>query len=430
MQYKTNAVDSLYNRIMWMRRNKNARTLLVILGVALFLGAVGLVSYQVSNKVHRAERLLTDVMAAKALFIEGINPYSSAAVQLRDVYAQVSAVPEARQVTFNNPLYSLFLDLPFLLIEDFSAIRTIWFAISLIGVIYLVMLSRSITGWRSHPIVVLGSVLFGVLWSQFALTTLIGMKTIITALLVCGFFNAVKERHYEWAGVLLGLTSIQPYITIALGLYVFIWSIRERHFQIIIWQWITLLLLYGLGALIRPQWLVDYLRVLFTPSTELFTLSRLVGDILPAAGVRVSIIISVIAGFILLMEWFIGPRKSFDRFLWTGSLTLALTPLLGGLTEPSSYLVLILGISLALKLLNERWPFKGNIFSILFILIFLVGGWLLLYPNIDQRLIHLHGYFFFAPILTAIMLYWVRWWAMDKPRVWYDSALSDKIKLN
>lgn len=409
---------------MWSKRNRNLRTLANAVIILFILSIVGFASLKASEALPRGERLLTNVMAAKALFIDGVNPYSPLAEQLRDIYAQVSKVPQATNLRFNEPVFSLFLDLPYLLINDFSVIRTIWFGISVFMLIAIVFLVVNMLNWRITTFRWIGLLAFALIWSHSALATMIGMKTIFTTLIISTFFNAVKERHYEWAGVLLGLTAIQPYITVALGLFVLIWAIRARHMKVILWQFITLVFLWGIAALIRPQWLVDYIRVLFSTDSGFFTLSHLVRSLLPAAGVRVSIILSVIAGFTLILEWVLTSPRSFDRFLWAGNLTLALTPFLGGLTEPSSYLVLIPAIIFSLKLLSERWPVKGNWFGALFLLIFLVAGWMFLLPKMDQALVEMKSLFFFTPIMVTIMLYWVRWWATDKPRVWYDTAMG------
>lgn len=84
------------------------------------------------------------------------------------------------------------------------------------------------------------------------------------------------------------------------------------------------------------------------------------------------------------------------------------------------FLVSFPAIIYAMSLWNERWP-RTSIALITVVVILLFGGiWLMYLTQAEKAVSTISGLYFAQPFLVTIMLYWVRWWAIRKPNVWFD----------
>ena len=123
---------------------------------------------------------------------------------------------------------------------------------------------------------------------------------------------------------------------------------------------------------------------------------------------------------VLSLEWHAVRHKNFRHFLWTVSLTLAVTPLFGVPTEPAGYVFLALPLTLVLSLAAERWrwPMSGGLLLLVF-----AGLWAWVWHlSALNAAAQLRTVLFFAsPVFLLLCLYWVRWWAIRPPRTWLDT---------
>jgi hypothetical protein len=132
-------------------------------------------------------------------------------------------------------------------------------------------------------------------------------------------------------------------------------------------------------------------------------------------------IVAIVLAIILLIEWLGAIHAHFRRVLWTASLSLAMTPLIGFAIFPSNHVVLILPFILILTLVWERWQRRRVLFSVLILLLVLVipfGLYLrsvYIYDALINNLIAI-----LPPIAATIGLYWMRWWMLRSPRTWFD----------
>ena len=127
---------------------------------------------------------------------------------------------------------------------------------------------------------------------------------------------------------------------------------------------------------------------------------------------------------VLFLEWRAVRRKDFRHFLWTASLTLAVTPLLGIPTHPHLYLILFLPLILIVAVSAERW-FRPRrwLAGVLLVLIF-AGSWALIFHlSRLASLEPLRAILALAlPFLLLVGLYWMRWWAIRPPRTWIETS--------
>jgi hypothetical protein len=144
----------------------------------------------------------------------------------------------------------------------------------------------------------------------------------------------------------------------------------------------------------------------------------------PVVGPRFGWLLTGVLLVILFIESRNVRHKDFRHFLWTSSIILAITPLIGFPVIPQSYTLLFFPLILFLSILAERWSRPGRWGVAAFVLIaillgfwgitaglFLVGS----YAALSQVLALLF------PFLLVVGLYWMRWWAVRPPRTWSDS---------
>ena len=107
--------------------------------------------------------------------------------------------------------------------------------------------------------------------------------------------------------------------------------------------------------------------------------------------------------------------------VWTASLSLAATPLIGLAIFPPNHTVLLLPFVLILALVWERWRRRRAWLSVLILLLALAipfGLYLrsvYIYDPLVNDLIAV-----LPPIAAIIGLYWMRWWVIRSPRPWFD----------
>lgn len=403
-----------------IRRSPISTIILLIVSISLLTAALVWGNYRLAQANPGGEHFLVDWFSARSLFIDGVNPYSETARENMQAFAKTEQVKLAEDARFDAPLYSAFFSLPFALIKDYPLARAVWMTVLEALMVGIVLMSISLARWKIRPTYVGLLILFALFWFHGLYPILSGSTVVVATLIVASVFLAVRERQYEFAGVLLGLATIQPHATALFILFVLYWSLRYRKGKIVIWFFASVLLFSAMAALIRPQWFLDYLRILVQPTTSLQTITQVFQSFLPAAGLRVGLILLWLTGIILFIEWFISKKEDFNSFYWTGLLTLALSPWIGLRTEPVMFLVSFPAIVYAMSLWNERWP-RTSVALITVVVILLFGGiWLMYLTQAEKAVAAISGLYFAQPFLVTVMLYWVRWWAIRKPNVWFD----------
>lgn len=403
-----------------IRRSPISTIIILIVSISLLTAALVWGNYRLAQANPGGEHFLVDWFSARSLFIDGVNPYSETAQENMQAFAKTEQVKLTDDARFDAPLYSAFITLPLAVINDYPLARAVWMTVLEALMVGIVLMSLSLARWKLRPIYVGLLILFALFWFHGFYPILSGSTVVVATLIVASVFLAVRERQYEFAGVLLGLATIQLHATALFILFVLYWSLRYRKGKIVVWFFASVLLLSAMAALIRPQWFLDYLRVLVQPTNSLQTITQVFKSFLPAAGLRVGLILLWLTGIILFIEWFVSKKEDFNSFYWTGLLTLALSPWIGLRTEPVMFLVSFPAIIYAMSLWNERWP-RTSIALITVVVILLFGGiWLMYLTQAEKAVSTISGLYFAQPFLVTIMLYWVRWWAIRKPNVWFD----------
>ena len=122
----------------------------------------------------------------------------------------------------------------------------------------------------------------------------------------------------------------------------------------------------------------------------------------------------------MLLEWILAWGKDERWFRWTALMTVVITNLVGYRTATTNYMMMLPALFLAFSLWEQRWKTGGRVAVWVSLILLGFGLWPMhlatVQGNQEQAIMYLP-----FPFLCLIGLCWVRWWAINPPRV----ALQD-----
>ncbi len=366
-------------------------------------------------------------LGARTFLQYGNSPYEEPAAQRAQLlYYGHPAEAEQDQLRLSVPFPIELFYFPFALITDYALARGLWMTFLEIALALIAFLSLSLTGWKPPRTLLPIFILFVVLWPHAWLPLLSGSTVIFTTLFLVGGLLVLRAERDEVAGVLLLLSAFQP---LASGIFVLLilwWVLYHRRWRVLWGALMILGLLLVAAFIFLPGWFLPFLRALLAEYRQgnFFIPGAVFAGWWPAIGEKLGWALTAILVVVLFLEWRAMRGKDFRHFLWTASLTLTATPLLGVPAHPGLYVVLFFPLTLFLSTVAERWsrPRHWGLAGILLVLIF-AGSWALVYylTGLDSLAPLRAALIFGLPFLLLVGLYWVRWWAIRPPRTWYES---------
>jgi hypothetical protein len=208
-------------------------------------------------------------------------------------------------------------------------------------------------------------------------------------------------------------------------LFILVFVFANRRWNVLAGFGMSLFILMIVSFLVNPGWGLPYIRAVLSDWYRGVNLSfgYILSTWFPDSRFSIGGIISIILGIILFLEWLGSVEAHFRRVVWTASLSLAATPLIGFAIFPSNHVVLILPFILILALAWERWRRRRVLSTLLILLLALFipfGSYL--------QTVYVYNPFYsellaVLPPLAAILgLYWMRWWVLRSPRTWIDQV--------
>ncbi len=366
-------------------------------------------------------------LAARTFLQYGDNPYSDAATQRAQViyYGRLAAQGED-QLRLSVPFPVELFYFPFALVTDYTLARGLWMTCLEIALVALALLSLRLTGWKPARILLPVILIFSVLWVYGFLPLAASRAVIFVALSIVGLLLALRDERDELAGALLVIPFFKPDIAGLLVLFIFWWIIYHHRGRILAGFLMTLAILLAMSFFILLDWFMPFIGGLasFITYHSALTPAGLLGSWLPVFGPRLGWALTGLLLVVLFVEWRGVRRKDFRHFLWTTSLTLAATPLLGIPVIPQDYVLLFFPLVLFLSILAERWSSPGRwgvagfvLLAIFFCIWLITAG--LFCSGAFSALTGVLSLVF--PALLVLGLYWMRWWAVHPPRTWSES---------
>ena len=358
-----------------------------------------------------------------------VGPYSTEVAQRTQelVYERRAFATEYGYV-LNDPFFILLLYMPLALIGDFAVARGIWMLLAESALVGTVLVSLNLSEWQPPRWLYAALLLFG-LFQYFSLSTLVtAAPAVLLAFLYLCILLALRSFSDELAGALLALVAYQWEVGGLFFLFILFFVFANRRWEVLAGFGMALFVLLAVSFLTDSGWGLPYIRAVLSDWYRGASLT--VGSILsrwfPDITLPLGTIVRVILGIVLFIEWVGAVDAHFRRVVWTASLSLAATPLMGFAIFPSNHVVLILPFILILALVWERWQrYRTLRMILLFLLVLLVpfamyARVVTVYDPLVNDLIAV-----LPPVAAILGLYWMRWWVLRSPRIWFD-RLGDR----
>ncbi len=361
---------------------------------------------------------------ARAFWIEKIEPYGSEiAERTQEVAYGRPAFSSEYGYVLNDPFYLVLLYTPLALFSDFALARGIWMLLSEIALVGIILLAFNLAEWQPPRWLYALLLIFGV-FSYFSLNALAtGTPTILLMFLYLWILVALRSHSDELAGVLLPLIAYQWEVGGLFFLFILLFVIANRRWNVLAGFAMSLLVLLVVSFLVYPGWWLPYIRAVLSDWYRgvRLTFGHMLSLWFPDAKFSIGGVVSIILEIVLFIEWLGTLGSHFRRVVWTASLSLAVMPLIGLALFPTNQVVLLLPLVLILALAWERWQRQRVLLSILILFLAIVvpfGLYLRAVYIYDPLVTDLMS--ILPPIAAIVGLYWMRWWVLHSPRVWYD----------
>ena len=409
-------------------------------------------------RVPGGEWLFMRWSGARAFLIEGIEPYSTTiAERVQEVAYGRPAFSSEYAYVLNDPFYIVLLYTPLAILPEFASLlfpslasvdfapsRGIWMLCSEVALIGIVVLSLRLTEWEPPRWMLVCLFGFG-LFSYFNLQALVSNSpTILLAFLYLAILLVLRSFNDELAGALLFLTAYQWEAGGLFFLFILFFVIANKRWNVFTGFGMSLVVFLLVSFLVYPGWGLPYIRAVLSDwyRSANLNLEAIISVWFPDSRFSIGTVTSLILAIILFFEWLgaVNPGRLlpisreadeinayYRRVVWTASLSLAATPLMGFPIFPPNHVVLTLPFILILTLVWERWT-RNRVWVSAFILILVVfipyairfevlfafGS---LYSNLLAVL---------PPVAAIIGLYWMRWWVLHSPRTWFDQIENSR----
>jgi hypothetical protein len=411
-----------------LKQSRSLFSFLMIFLSAVAIIGLGWANYRFSKYNVNGEGFSVQWISIHRLVTTSDSPYSDqVSTQIRETVKNEGSFTAGNIPRYSSPLFSGLVVLPFALIGDQSLAHALWSTAQLIAIFGILGIGLKLTSWKPRWYVFLLFSLGLVFSYQVIIPWQDGNLSIWSSLFLALAFLAISANRNELAGISIALSAIQPQMVILPIIFTLIWAGRQKRRILILWFFITLVFLSVIGLLLVPDWLLQYLRLIynfrqnFPPGTP----GLLFKSIWPGLGTQLGWLLSGVLALILLIEWWLALRRDFRWYFWTVCLTIVISQWIGIPTIPANFSGLIIPLILISAMLTERWTLGGSWAAILITLILSAWEWALL--NFDltgMTPFNQLNLLIPLPLVLLIGLYWVRWWAV-KPR----RLLVEELKL-
>ena len=405
---------------------KKIRPDLLFLGLTVFmiLMILGITwgNYQFTKENPGGNDFISRWLGTRLFVTEGINPYSDeATLRIQEFFYGMEALPNEDQQLFVYPYYSMLFFAPFSLIEDFALARAVWMTVLEIGLLVISFSSMAAVGWKPGRSTLIIFLIFTLTWYHAVRPLINGNPAILAAVFISLAFLMITRNRYTAAGVLIAFSTIKPQMVILLVPFVLWWAISRRKTALIISFSITMFFFVAISQISQPDWLLGNLRqiVAYPSYTEPGTPGGIFSSWWSETGSSIGIGLSIFLALVLLIEWIAATKKDQYWFLWTASLTLVITNLIGIRTSTANYIALMPGLILIFSIIQERWKKESSKIVLFYLITLMVGVWWLFIAtliNSDQPWQN-PILFFPLPTLLFLNLYWVRYWALNSRKM-------------
>ena len=401
-----------------------------ILGVGVVLIALLYMNIYLARTYKGGEWLYLRWTGARAYLFNSGEPYGSTIAQRVQLLAYGrEAYLNEYPYALNDPFYFVLLYVPLALFSDFTIVHGIWMLLSQVSVIGIVVLSLRFSEWRPPFWMLLLLISFS-LFNAFSINSFqSATPTVFLTLIYLGILVALQAGADELAGALLFLVAYQWEVGALFFLLILILVLANRRWHVFVGFLMTLAILVITSILLKSNWPSNYIRaVLFDWARQIdYTMGITLSYIFPQLQFSLGRWLLFLIGTILGLEALRATEGHFRHIAWVAFLALALNPLVGFAIFPTNHVAFLPAVILIVALVWERWTnLRAFLSTLLLILIFLFSYGLYYQASTAPERIYSDLLKILPPILAALGLYWMRWWAIRPPRIWADEIGARK----
>lgn len=398
--------------------------------ILILISVVGLtfINTFVINQYQIRDKFAIRYVAAKQWMGTGASPYAEEVSDLAE-----SILLERQYENINQedthlfePVYFILFYLPLSLLK-FSIAKAIWMTLIELALIFLVILSIQITGWRLHWLEKVLLILLVLLSYPAVKGILFGDPLIITVFILIFVVYLIQKGHDTSTGLLLAVFAFSSEIAVIFTLFILAWSLSRGM------KAVAFTFLAGLATMVVisllffgnwfPVWGKAFIN-LYPGINWLQTPLMRISNTITGAERQLNLILHIGLILFMLLEWFGAFGKKGRIFVWKISLTLVIIYFLNFWSKPGYLLLTIPGLFFMLRFFSERWKLFGKIFSWILIIGIFVLYWSLFNTRGSWFSVDLSLVLLLLPAIVFIGLQWIRWWALKLPPV----SLPEKIK--
>jgi hypothetical protein len=393
---------------------------LIVVASGTLLIALGWVNYQFSLDSPGGNDFLARWVGARNWVQEGVSPYapevSLEAQQL--IYGRAANPEKGEDVAhFVYPLPSMLFFAPFGFLP-YNYARATWMTLLQVLLPVLILIGIRLARWEPKRWQMMSLMLFSILWYHGFRSVIVGQFAVIEAVLLAGGLLLIQQNQDGLAGVVLGLSIAKPQMSFLILPFIAIWAISRRRWSLLAWTYGSVIVLIGLSLAVLPGWPLDWIRQLleYPGYTEIGPPVSIIAEGFPRIREPLNLALTGIAVAYLLWEWILSWGKSNRWFQWTAAMTLVITNLIAFRTATTNYVVLLPALCLMFGTFHARWGSRGSHLTWFVLIGILIGLWVLFLQtvqgNTESRWMYLP-----LPFITLLGLLWVRWWAVESPRL-------------
>jgi hypothetical protein len=279
-----------------------------------------------------------------------------------------------------------------------------------------------ISGWKVPTWGLAWVAVFSLLWFCGARGIILAEFTPINALIILAAVYMVQHKRDMDAGLLLALSTAQPHLSLLIVIFAILWGISTGRGKLVVGIIGGLLFLIVLSLVFLPSWPAQWFWQLlnlteYTGNTG--SVISIIASSLPGIIKPLNWVLYSITAIYLVLEWVVAWGRDERWFTWTALVTLVITFFVAPHSTPPDYVVLIPVYFLLFRSWKERWGIGGQQAAWACMFMTLVGLWVLYLINLrngDESSI----YSLIVPFASLLALWWGRWWALHRPRLYYD----------
>ncbi len=425
-----------------MKYKNYQRNLIIVLGLAALI--LFIVVYFANLKAAEwqgvGKEFFSQWTNTRTFLTTGFSPYKQEAL------FQVEQEAFLTGLTFNGnfstnaePLYSLLVFIPFVIIQSFEHAFAAWLLVNEALLVFTFWLLYRLSSWKGGRALFAFVCLTVVGWKSMLAVLFSGSSSILILFAVIGVLYTLKHGMNELAGVLLAISTIKIDILWLPILFVLVYCYVKQNKKTLLWFFVSILLVSVSLMLLDPAWIQDYLIAFLTQLlnyphnlfkatsiAQLFNesyfsfFSPALGTIFLTFGVRLGNVFTMLITGLMLFEWASMKKRDDKGILWLFCLTILVSTWIGVNPKTELFVYFVPIVFLFISLLHDRWKGNGRFLYWIVPLILFALNWFA-FASDSPILILMYGLY---PFVIFSLLYWIRWWALSKNFLVYEWNLK------